>query len=497
MVERCGDRQRKFDGLERWPFRFFIESPPVMLQVALIFLTVSLSQYTWLVNTSVARIVISLTILGVLFYMGTVVAGTSSYECPFQTPASADLRYLGGRMTTWKLLAGLFPPKVISLISTIWVNTRHGLILALHRIYSLTQSPLSWEISLPHIMSGIRSTTTMVGHQAIILLLQLDQGVRNTKQRLVQVIQRFRHTGLLQITTEDVIHQPLLPPASPGLRVHVRNLEATQKQNTDNAHCVCWILQHITDPEAINSAIRLAGTIRWFNGDSDLDPPFNLIISIFEARLDSTNHLYPGTQDQAYFSAWDILQISMSARAQSHECASKYPIPAFSSSSFQHTDPDLHHTIYILEHNSTFHKPTFNFPRGGAITHNHSLWMSNLLVDMTCMGPNPTLESYQSYFSAATTNHQAIIANILLVWYMFLGGHVEEDTLWAIDKSYAVVSLSLPPASLTLGTLGIHWKPSYLTCLQKWWMLLLMDMCPNISTTSWCFWQHGWNGLSV
>lgn len=31
MVERCGDRQRKFDGLQKWPFRFFIESLPIML----------------------------------------------------------------------------------------------------------------------------------------------------------------------------------------------------------------------------------------------------------------------------------------------------------------------------------------------------------------------------------------------------------------------------------------------------------------------------------
>ena len=26
MIERCGDRQRKCDGLKKWPLRFFIES---------------------------------------------------------------------------------------------------------------------------------------------------------------------------------------------------------------------------------------------------------------------------------------------------------------------------------------------------------------------------------------------------------------------------------------------------------------------------------------
>ena len=84
-----------------------------------------------------------------------------------------------------------------------------------------------------------------------------------------------------------------------------------------------------------------------------------------------------------------------------------------------------------------------NFPTGGTNTHAHLLWMSNLFVYLTCAGPNPILESYWSYLSAAITNHQPMVANVLLMWYMLLGGHVKEETLWAVDKSYAVVSLSL------------------------------------------------------
>ena len=95
MVERCGDRQRKFDGLEKWLFRFFIESLPIMLQIALLLLTSGLSRYMWSVNTTVARVIISFTVLGILFYIGIVATGTSSYECPFQTPASISLRYIG------------------------------------------------------------------------------------------------------------------------------------------------------------------------------------------------------------------------------------------------------------------------------------------------------------------------------------------------------------------------------------------------------------------
>jgi len=72
MVERCGDRQRKFDGLEKWPFRVVIESLPIFLQIALLFLTSGLSQYMWWVNTSVAGAVIFFTVFNVAIYVAVV-----------------------------------------------------------------------------------------------------------------------------------------------------------------------------------------------------------------------------------------------------------------------------------------------------------------------------------------------------------------------------------------------------------------------------------------
>jgi hypothetical protein len=283
---------------------------------------------------------------------------------------------------------------------------------------------------------------TKVGHQTIILLLRIDRVVGNTKQRLVQ---GFRHAGLLPTTIQDVHTISHLYQNGPGLLVRVRNLEALRRQNMDNARCVSWVLRNITDPEAIDSDIRLAGTIRWFDGNSNHDPPFDLIVSAFEECFDATKQLYPGMRDRAYFSARAILQINMRARAQSHKLASKYPIPAVSSNSvqhIQHSDPDLYHIICMLECNLDHGKPTLNFP-GGTNTHTHSLWMSTLFVDLTHVGPNPILTSYESYLSMATDDHQATIANTLLMWYMFLGGHVEEETFWAVDKSYVVVLLSL------------------------------------------------------
>ena len=465
MIERCGDRQRKFDGLEKWPFGMCMESLPIMLQIALLLLTCGLSRYVWSVNTSVGRIVISFTVFGVLFYIGIVAAGTSSYECPFQTPASIGLRHLKDSSATRKLLAKLSPPNVIWLIHTTRRNTRQALNSASRRVYDFVRSPSLWEVSLPLIRSGFCDATTKVGHQTILLLLQIDRVVGNAKQRLVQ---GFRRSWLLPATVQDVRNQPPVPPNGPRLLVRVRNLEALRKQSMDNARCVSWVLRHITDPEALDSAIRLAGTIRWFDGDPDHDPPFDFIVSAFEECFDATKQLYPGMRDRAYFSARAILQINMRARAQSHERASKYPIPAVSSNSVHHTDSDLHHAMRMLECNFGRSKPTLDFPRGDTATHAHSLWMSTLFADLARMNPHPILASYESYLRIAVTDHQAAIANTLLVWYIFLGGHVEDETFWAVDKSCVVTRypflLSVRLKSYTPAT---HWKPSSLACPQE------------------------------
>ena len=324
--------------------------------------------------------------------------------------------------------------------------------------------PLSWRISLSRILSYIHLAATKVGHQTIILLLQMDRVFGNTKQRVAQGIRRFGRVRLLPISTRDVRRQsqPLVSYGGRGLRVRVWNLDNLRRENVDNARCVGWILRRITDPEAIDSAIRLAGIIRWFDSDSSYDPPFDLIVSTFEACFDSAKQVYPGMRDRAYFSARAILRINLRARVRSQEHASKYHIPilAISLSSFGDTDPDFHHVIHMLACNMDASRPTLDFLRMDKNTYTHSLWLLNLFVDLTLVGPNPILQSSGSYLTMAKTDNQAIITDILLMWYVFLGGHVEEETVWAVDKSYAVV-LSVFSAYLMLPQrfIGIHPVP--------------------------------------
>jgi len=65
-----------------------------MLQAALLLLACSLCRHMWTIETSVAYTSISLTGLGIAFYVAIVIAEMSSYACLLQTPAYVALRDL-------------------------------------------------------------------------------------------------------------------------------------------------------------------------------------------------------------------------------------------------------------------------------------------------------------------------------------------------------------------------------------------------------------------
>ena len=430
MVERCGDRQRKYDGLERWPFHLFVEGLSIMLQIALLLLTCGLSRYMWTVNTSVARIVISFTALGVVFFIGIVVAGTSSYDCPFQTPASIALRDLRDSRRTRKVLASLSPLAIVFFISLVWRGARTGLSQGVHRVHKMVLKLPSWDISLSSIIPGIRSICKKVGRRIVTLFSRIGLALGNTKKILVQGIQRSKSSTSLPMSIDEARLQ--LQEPRTGLLVPVRDLSARRDRNAANARCVCWVIRCITDPEAIDSAIRLAGSIRWFDGDVDVDPPFGFIVSTFKGCFDSTMSPYPGMVDRAYFSGKAILHINTAARIRSAECASRYPIPSGFFSPLAKTGRDLCEVLRLCW--SATHGVSFDrFFLDG--TPAHSLWVSNLFVDMAWADPSSFTEVALSKAGKMGTSHHAVDANILLAWYVYLGGYVEEETFWAEDKS--------------------------------------------------------------
>ena len=94
-IERDQDRQRKLDGVEAWYFEAVMGPLPLMLQAALFLLDCALSLYLWNINTTIASVVLGITSFGLLFYLFVVVAGIATESCPYQTPATQFLCYLG------------------------------------------------------------------------------------------------------------------------------------------------------------------------------------------------------------------------------------------------------------------------------------------------------------------------------------------------------------------------------------------------------------------
>ena len=251
MMERCGDRQRKCEGLEKWPLHLFVESLPIMLQISLLLLACGLCRQMWSINTTIAYILITLTAFGISFYLGIVFAGASSYECPFQTPVSGALRDMWKATRDQRFAFILYSRLTLSRInraSKRWIR------------HCFPQTP-------PSITLGDVRTGSPVRGEAEPL--RVDEGL------------------------------------------------TISRTNADDIRCVSWILRNITDREALDAAIRLAGTIRWFEGGIDVEPPYDVILSTLKSCFDSSVKAHPGSMDRASHSAMALLQINVFAMCRS------------------------------------------------------------------------------------------------------------------------------------------------------------------------------------
>ena len=217
--------------------------------------------------------------------------------------------------------------------------------------------------------------------------------------------------------------------------------------SANDARCVSWILWNITDPEALDAAIRLAGTIRWFEDGIDIEPPYDLIVSAFHACFGSDRELYPGSRDRAYHSGRTILWIHTLAMCRSEEFASTFPVPPTKYTA-PISDPDLAHLLSINQ--TSFIDARFGalFTTLPELTPSHSQWISNVLLHLSWA--NRTALDF-GYIRERIDTHKTIIpldamVNRLLTCSIFLGLSVEGEALKVQDKSYEI-PCSYPPSS--------------------------------------------------
>ena len=387
MIERCGDRQRKCDGLKKWPLHFFIESLPVMLQAALFLLACGLCRHMWSINTSVAYTLVGLTGLGATFYITIVIAGTSSYACPFQTPVSTALRDPWKRVRRGAISSGVHSKRALLHIQWLW----------------------DWRVWPPLRRPPLPITTPL----------------RNAQ-----------------------VHEP-------GPLLKPEDLAIIRRTNANDVGCVSWILWNITDPEALDAAIRLAGTIRWFEDRINADIPYDLIVSTFGACFDPAGKLYPGSRDRAYYSGRAMVWIHTLAMSKSEEFALRFLLPRA-----KYEEPGLDRDLrHLLRINRGLYFGDRHVAELLVIdpehTPSHAQWISDVLLCHswgTRSKPNYGAIPHwipNAHETRITTPLNTTL-NHLLVWCIFLGSPPMEEALRVQNKSYGISWFALQIAHSTL-----------------------------------------------
>ncbi|KAJ7268488.1 hypothetical protein C8J57DRAFT_345733 [Mycena rebaudengoi] len=91
IEERGLERQRKLDGLRQWKFDTVLQMFPLLLQLALLLFSTSLSVYLWTVHHAIAIIVQTLTAFGFAAYIFLFLSAIISADSPYQTPVVHSL----------------------------------------------------------------------------------------------------------------------------------------------------------------------------------------------------------------------------------------------------------------------------------------------------------------------------------------------------------------------------------------------------------------------
>ena len=173
-IERSQNRQRKLDGIIAWYFDNAMELLPLMLQIALLLLGCALSRYLWEVDITVASVVLGITSFGIIFYSFIVAAGATSESCPYQTPASQVLRYLGPkfqrllRLVVSIVVSTFWRSEAIKSIMREQVLDQHATALDFRCVSWMLQTSLDKAVHLST-LKHLATTTTLAGFNPTLI----------------------------------------------------------------------------------------------------------------------------------------------------------------------------------------------------------------------------------------------------------------------------------------------------------------------------------------
>ena len=216
------------------------------------------------------------------------------------------------------------------------------------------------------------------------------------------------------------------------------DLTAIQQTNGKDVRCVSWVFRNITDPEALDAAIRFAGTVRWFEDGIDIEIPYDTIVSVFHTCFDFAGNVYPGLSDRAYHSARAILWIHIRAIYISKEFSRGFSLPYTRDMKSHHSD-----LTFLLGMFDTVRSPRFSAYTNVFTEFNtpaHIQWASHaLLCFCWAKQRDPNTFSVLPLSRISTVPWNAIpldaTLDLLLVWSVFLGCPIEEEVLKIKDKT--------------------------------------------------------------
>lgn len=88
LEERCMQRQKNLDGLERFHLQTVLQTFLVLLQISLLLFGLSICANVWIQQKTISSVIICTMAFGIFFYASTILLSRSYPDSPFQTPGS-------------------------------------------------------------------------------------------------------------------------------------------------------------------------------------------------------------------------------------------------------------------------------------------------------------------------------------------------------------------------------------------------------------------------
>ena len=241
-ADKCRDRQRKLDGLEKWHFHLIIESLPIVLRLAALLLGCALTHYLWTISRTVAGVLLAITLFGVSIYAFLTLAATIYCNCPYQVPLSIITRTIS---------------EYLSHSNTTFSRSLRCFIQPSPSIVNLKRIP-------KYLRSGIRHVARMF--------------------------------GCIPVVTMGTEHSPLTAATATPARVF-EDIPIDWEVCKADVRCISWMLDSTTDINVIISTVRFAADTIWYPEIAGALSPHTLADLFFDCLLDG--QIIPGKVEHA------------------------------------------------------------------------------------------------------------------------------------------------------------------------------------------------------